>query len=98
MSKVKVVVKFYTPDDKREKALPLFKELVRLIPKQPGYVLAEILRKRDEPNAFLFLTTWVSLGDWERWIKSEARNKIVKKMDYIEERSIEVWDYGFLDK
>ena len=95
--KVKTRVKLVIPKDRMKEAIPLLTELRKRITDQPGYLLAEILRKRDQPNAFLFLTTWQSTQDWERWSGSESRNAIVEKMHFFEESSIEIWDYGFIE-
>ena len=94
--KVKVISKLLVPEDKVKEVVPLFTDLRTLITKQPGYVLTEILRGRERRDEFIFITTWQSFSDWERWLNSEPRNKIIAKMSFIEERSLEVFDYGFL--
>jgi heme-degrading monooxygenase HmoA len=94
--KVKILSKLIVPEDMAEKTIPVLQELMMLVTKQTGYVFGEILRSRGKPTEWLFITTWLSFRDWECWLESHERRELVKKLDYLEEGSIEVYDYGFL--
>jgi heme-degrading monooxygenase HmoA len=62
---------------------PLIVELRAHAMKQPGYISGETLKCIDRPGEYLVISTWQSLDDWNRWIKSQERKILEEKIDSI---------------
>ena len=66
------------------------KEIVRLLRQlrvkamqQPGYISGETLHAVDDPNAYLVISIWESLEDWQKWEKHPERQKMVREIDSL---------------
>ena len=66
------------------------KEIVRLLRQlrvramqQPGYISGETLHAVDDPNAYLVISIWESLEDWQKWEKHPERQKMVSEIDSL---------------
>ena len=71
----------YTDDEKAAKLAPLIVRLRSLATVQPGYLTGKTFRCLDCPGEYLVISTWNSLEDWNRWLNSEQRQEIQKKVD-----------------
>ncbi len=63
-------------------------EIVRLLRQlrvqamqQPGYISGETLHSVDDPNFYLVISTWESLGQWQDWYKNPLRQKLAAEID-----------------
>ena len=61
----------------------LLKKLRSLTLNQPGYIYGETLRRVDQPNECMVISTWRSLKDWENWLKNEDRISIQSEIDLL---------------
>jgi len=61
----------------------LLKKLRSLTLNQPGYIYGETLRRLDQPDECLVISTWRSLVDWENWFKNEQRISIQNEIDLL---------------
>ncbi len=48
--------------------------------KVKGYISGETLRAVDNPNKFVVLSTWNSVGDWKAWESDPERAKLQMEM------------------
>jgi heme-degrading monooxygenase HmoA len=60
---------------------PLIVKLRSLATIQPGYITGKTFRCLDCPGEYLVISTWNSLDDWNRWLESEERMDLQKKVD-----------------
>ncbi len=76
----------------------LMVELRSLARAQPGYMSSESLRCIDPPSdeEYLIRSTWQSDEDWKRWLHSEERVGIQKKIDVITQEKTEYKVYEAL--
>jgi len=72
---------------------PLIVELRAHAMKQPGYISGETMKCIDRPGEYLVISTWQSLDDWNRWIKSQERKILEKKIDSITGKPTEYMTY-----
>jgi heme-degrading monooxygenase HmoA len=72
---------------------PLIVELRSHAMKQPGYISGETLKCIDRPGEYLVISTWQSLDDWNRWLKSQERKILEDKIDSITGKSTEYATY-----
>ncbi len=61
----------------------LLKKLRSLTLNQPGYIYGETLRRIDQPDECMVISTWRSLQDWEGWLKNEERISIQSEIDLL---------------
>ncbi len=48
-----------------------------------GFISAETLRSVEDPSVHLVISTWKSIGDWNRWVDTSERKAFQKKIDAI---------------
>jgi heme-degrading monooxygenase HmoA len=77
--------------------IPLFRQMRASAATQSGYITGETLRSMDSPEEFMVISTWQSSEDWNKWLKSEDRNKVQSKIDELlgGETGYEIFHYGF---
>jgi len=94
---VKVLIKRSVSQDKAKALIPLVRKMRASAAIQAGYITGETLRSLDNPEEFLVISTWQSSEDWKKWLKSEDRNKVQKKIDDLlgGETNYEIFHYGF---
>ena len=94
---VKIFIKRKVPQDKAKKMIPLFRQMRASATTQPGYITGETLRSMENPEEFMVISTWQSSEDWNKWLKSEDRNKVQSKIDKLlgGETRYEIFHYGF---
>ena len=61
----------------------LLKKWRSLTLNQPGYIYGETLRRIDQPDECMVISTWRSLQDWEGWLKNEERISIQSEIDLL---------------
>ena len=94
---VKVLIKRSVSQDQARALIPLVRQMRASAATQAGYITGETLRSLDNPEEFLFISTWQSSDDWKNWLKSEERNKVQDKIDDLlgGETKYEIFHYGF---
>ena len=63
------------------KVVPLILQLRALATFQPGYISGETFFNLDNPEDCLVVSRWEAREDWERWLHSEERSEIQKKIE-----------------
>jgi heme-degrading monooxygenase HmoA len=94
---VKIIIRRTVPQDKARKMIPLFRKMRASAATQPGYITGETLRSMENPEEFMVISTWQSSEDWNKWLKSEDRNKVQSKIDELlgGATKYEIFHYGF---
>jgi heme-degrading monooxygenase HmoA len=66
---------------------------------QPGYISGETLKRLDEADEFMVISTWHSSEDWKNWLASEDRRNIQEKIDALlgGKTEYEIYHYGFTE-
>jgi heme-degrading monooxygenase HmoA len=92
---VKIIIKRIVPEEKEKYLTPLLKQLRALATNQPGYISGETLKRMDNPGEYLVISTWQSVGDWNRWILSEDKKGVQDKIDVLlgKKTEYEVYTY-----
>ena len=63
----------------------LLRQLRVLAMQQPGYISGETPHGVDDPNYYLVISTWESLGQWQDWFNNPERQKLSAEIDrYLE--------------
>ena len=64
------------------------KEIIRLLRmmrvlamQQPGYISGETLHAVDDPNHYLVISSWESMGHWQAWFGNPERQKLQAEVD-----------------
>lgn len=61
----------------------LLKKLRSLTLDQPGYISGETLRRIDDMDETMVISTWQSLEDWNRWVNDPHRAEIQDEIDRL---------------
>jgi heme-degrading monooxygenase HmoA len=80
---VRVLIKRVVPREKAKEMIPLFRQMRQLATNQPGYISGETLKSLDRPDVFLVISTWLTSGEWEKWLLSKERREIQAKVDAL---------------
>ena len=94
---VKVLIKRSVPENKAREMVPLFREMRSLAMNQEGYISGETLRNLNNSEEFIVISSWQSSDAWTKWLQSEARQNIQKKIDELlgGRTQYEIYHYGF---
>ncbi|MDZ7597795.1 MAG: antibiotic biosynthesis monooxygenase [Desulfobacterales bacterium] len=76
-----MIQRTFRDTQKAAKLAPLIVKLRSLATIQPGYLTGRTFRCLDCPGEYLVISTWNSLEDWNRWLKSEQRVALQKQVD-----------------
>jgi len=93
---VKILIKRRLPLDKGQAMIELARQLRILAMQQEGYISGETLRRIDNPEEFLVISSWQSFENWEKWLSSRQRKELQSKIDTLlgRETTYEVYQYG----
>ena len=82
---VQVIIRRKFIKEKAKEVAPLMVELRSLARAQSGYMSSESLKCIDPIDAdeYLIRATWQSDEEWKRWLNSEKRVAIQKRIDAI---------------
>jgi heme-degrading monooxygenase HmoA len=59
----------------------LLRQMRVLAMQQPGYISGETLHDLDDPNHYLVISTWESLGHWQAWLANPKRLVMQEEID-----------------
>jgi heme-degrading monooxygenase HmoA len=95
---VQVLIRRKIVKSKVKEVAPLMVELRSLARSQPGYMSSESLKCIDpaEDEDYLIRSTWQSADDWKRWLQSEKRSAVQKKIDALTREKTEYKVYEAL--
>lgn len=90
---VKILIKRSIGQEVAPVVRPLIVELRAHAMKQTGYISGETLKCIDRPGEYLVISTWQSLDDWDKWLKSQERKILEDKIDSITGKTTEYTTY-----
>ncbi len=91
---VKILIKRRVPDKQLEALNLLLRQFRALAIEQPGYISGETMRRIDQPDESLVISTWESAGDWDNWFNNPTRKSIQSQIDVLL-GSTTIWEvYG----
>ena len=86
---IKVIITRKVAKGRQRDLLPLLMELRTKAVNQRGYISGETLKGISDPDEFLVISTWRSLGDWKAWEDNPERGEIQAKIDtLLEEKTV----------
>jgi heme-degrading monooxygenase HmoA len=96
---VKILIRRSVPEDKARDMIPLFRKMRMLANEQPGYITGETMRKLENPDEYLVISTWATSDDWKRWVESNERRQIQSQIDKLlgGKTEYEIFHYGFAE-
>ena len=80
---VTVLIRRKVVEGKGELLENLYHELVDLAVRQPGYLGAETMKRKDKPDQYLIISRWQSADDWTRWLVSDQRRAYQERIDAL---------------
>ena len=60
------------------------------------YISGETLQRIDKPGETVVVSTWETVEDWYRWVKSQERARLQNKIDSLlgKETKYEIYSHG----
>ncbi len=92
---VKIVIKRRVPEDRAEVLVPHLKKLRVMAVNQHGYIGGETMKRIDDPDEFLVISTWQTIEDWKEWFENKERTKIQEEIDALLEQKTEYAIYHY---
>lgn len=80
---VKIFIKRRGVDKNIIELTVLLKKMRSLTLNQPGYIYGETLRRVDQPDECVVVSTWRSLDDWNNWFANDERKSIQSEIDLL---------------
>jgi heme-degrading monooxygenase HmoA len=80
---VKIMIKRKVSSEKLSELLPYLKYLRVLAMSQDGYIGGETLKRIDDPEELLVVSTWQSIDHWKTWFENPERNNLQEKIDSL---------------
>ncbi len=80
---VKIFIKRRGVDKNIIELTVLLKKMRSLTLNQPGYIFGETLRRVDQPDECVVVSTWRSLDDWNNWFANNERISIQSEIDLL---------------
>jgi heme oxygenase (mycobilin-producing) len=80
---VKIMIKRKVSGEMLSELLPYLKQLRVLAMSQDGYIGGETLKRIDDPEELLVVSTWQSMDHWNAWFVNPERNNLQEKIDSL---------------
>jgi heme oxygenase (mycobilin-producing) len=80
---VKILIKRRVPVEHVIELSDLLKKLRSLTLGQAGYIYGETLRRIDNNDECLVISTWRSVEDWNAWFNNEQRIRVQNEIDLL---------------
>jgi heme-degrading monooxygenase HmoA len=80
---VKIFIKRKVSPDNVLELTVLLKKLRSLTLNQSGYIYGETLKRVDQVNECMVISTWRSLEDWNAWLNNDERITIQSEIDHL---------------
>ena len=80
---VKILIRRKVTNENAVELSTLLNKLRALTLEQPGYISGETLRRIDDMDETMVISTWQSVEDWNRWVNDPKRAKIQDEIDML---------------
>jgi heme oxygenase (mycobilin-producing) len=92
---VKIMIKRKVSREKILELMPYLKSLRVLAISQDGYIGGETLKRIDDPEELLVVSTWQSMDHWNSWFENPERNNLQEKIDSLLNAKTEYCMYSY---
>jgi heme oxygenase (mycobilin-producing) len=80
---VKIMIKRKVSGEMLMELMPYLKQLRVLAMSQDGYIGGETLKRIDDPEELLVVSTWQSMDHWNSWFANPERNYLQAQIDSL---------------
>jgi len=80
---VKILIQRKVKPGKEEALNDIVRELRSKAMYAEGFISGETLQSMANPSMHLVISTWKSIGAWNKWLKGTYRKEIKKKMKEV---------------
>jgi heme-degrading monooxygenase HmoA len=80
---IKILIKRRVPQSKVKELIPYLLKLRTLAMNQAGYIGGETLKRLDDPEESLVISTWQSIEAWKEWLMAKERSEIQEQIDSL---------------
>jgi len=80
---VKILIQRKVKRGKEEELNEIVRELRSKAMYAEGFISGETLQSIDDPSVHLVISTWKSIGAWNKWLKGTYRKEVKKKIKEV---------------
>jgi heme-degrading monooxygenase HmoA len=81
---VQVIIRRKVKQGQQAKDLvPLILQLRAIAIHQPGFISSDTWSDVEDPGECMVISRWQTAEDWNRWVRSEKRSKIERKIEAL---------------
>ncbi|NIS67603.1 MAG: antibiotic biosynthesis monooxygenase [Proteobacteria bacterium] len=80
---IRVIIERKVKEGRQSEMISILRELRALALPRRGYISGETLRSKDDPSAYIVISTWESVEDWEAWRNHPERNEVSKRLEQV---------------
>jgi len=80
---VKILIRRKVTNENKVELITLLKKLRSLTLEQPGYISGQTLKRIDNRDENLVISTWQSLEEWNKWVNDPKREEIQVQIDML---------------
>ena len=80
---VKILIRRKVTNENTVELISLLKKLRSLTLGQPGYISGQTLKRIDNRDENLVISSWRSLEEWNRWLDDPKRAEIQVQIDML---------------
>jgi heme-degrading monooxygenase HmoA len=92
---VRAMIKRRIPKGKEKEAIKIITALRMLASRYPGYISGETLHNIEDPEEFLVISTWQTLGAWNTFFADPKRKALQDKIDLLQGKTTEYKIYQY---
>jgi heme oxygenase (mycobilin-producing) len=92
---VKILIQRKVKPGKEEALNEIVRELRSKAMYAEGFISGETLQSLEDPSMHLVISTWKSIGAWNKWLKGAYRKEVKKKMKAVLVRPEKMTPYQY---
>ncbi len=92
---VRAMIKRRIPKGKEKEAIKIITALRMLASRYPGYISGETLNNIEDPEEFLVISTWQTLGAWNTFFADPKRKALQDQIDLLQGKITEYKIYQY---
>jgi heme-degrading monooxygenase HmoA len=92
---VRAMIKRTIPKEKTKEAIAVITALRLMASRYPGYISGETMQNVADPEDYLVISTWQTLGAWNTFFADPKRKTLQDRIDLLQGKTTEYKIYQY---